>query len=89
MANWGEYVKIKTEQKSVGPFEKANALGVSPRAFVRCVAESNHCNRFCRPAPDHSANAPLRNANIRHFSESTRPFLKHFRIFEETNDSLR
>ena len=24
----------------------------------RCVAESNHCNRFCRPVPDHSANAP-------------------------------
>ena len=70
-------------------FEKQMPLKHVQRHFWRCVAESNHCNRFCRPAPDHSANAPLRNANIRHFSESTRPFLKHFRIFEETNDSLR
>ena len=28
------------------------------RHFWRCVAESNHCDRFCRPAPSHSANAP-------------------------------
>ena len=50
---------------------------------VRCVAESNHCDRFCRPAPDHSANAPFGNANIRHFPESTRPDPKMFCIFEE------
>ena len=29
------------------------------RHFLRCVAESNHCDRFCRPAPNHSANAPV------------------------------
>ena len=26
--------------------------------YQRCVAELNHCDRFCRPAPNHSANAP-------------------------------
>ena len=36
-----------------------NAPGESPEAFMRCVAESNHCARFCRPLPNHSANAPL------------------------------
>ena len=33
-------------------------LEYSQRHFLRCVAESNHCSRFCRPVPSHSANAP-------------------------------
>ena len=40
------------------------------RHFLRCVAESNHCDRFCRPAPNHSANAPFGSANIRLFSRN-------------------
>lgn len=27
--------------------------------FVRCLAESNRCSRFCRPVPNRSAKAPL------------------------------
>ena len=34
------------------------------RHFWRCVAESNHCDRFCRPAPSHSANAPYGIAKL-------------------------
>ena|GEM_PF-5888730 len=38
----------------------------------RCVAESNHCDRFCRPAPSHSANAPFKGkAKIRLFPGNT------------------
>lgn len=33
-------------------------LSITERGLKRCVAESNHCCRFCRPVPDHSANAP-------------------------------
>ena len=27
--------------------------------FVRCLAESNRCSRFCRPVPNRSAKAPF------------------------------
>ena len=46
--------------KVVAPFFTAKPLSASLKGvLLRCVAESNHCDRFCRPAPNHSANAPL------------------------------
>ena len=45
--------------------------------FWRCVAESNHCDRFCRPAPNRSANAPLGSANIHLFPLSTKLFFNN------------
>ena len=46
--------------KVVAPFFYSKTpLSIAERGFLRCVAESNHCDRFCRPAPNHSANAPL------------------------------
>ena len=27
--------------------------------FLRCLAESNRCSRFCRPVPNRSAKAPF------------------------------
>ena len=37
---------------------KQSPLQTSVRAILRCIAESNRCPRFCRPVPNHSANAP-------------------------------
>ena len=37
---------------------KQSPLQTSVRAILRCIAESYRCPRFCRPVPNHSANAP-------------------------------
>ena len=43
--------------------------------FVRCLAESNRCSRFCRPVPNRSAKAPLfGNAKIMLFLLSANYF---------------
>ena len=41
-------------------------LSIAERGFLRCLAESNCCSRFCRPVPNRSAKAPfcLRTAKI-------------------------
>lgn len=32
--------------------------------FLRRLADSNRCKRFCRPLPSHSAKTPIRDANL-------------------------
>ena len=56
--------------------------------FLRCVAELNHCDRFCRPAPNRSANAPysqkLGIANLHQFPLITNHIqFNNFTIFSK------
>ncbi len=40
------------------PYEK-HPLNELRGCFLRCLAESNRCSRFCRPVPNRSAKAPF------------------------------
>ena len=50
--------------------------------FLRCLAESNRCSRFCRPVPNRSAKAPFPywDCKYRDFSRICKIILTFFAI---------